>query len=68
MPNGILATPFCVVNENSTNSSTAISIFENIEVNDVLENINVLLKYTKKGKKKGAAAKRRHVRARVGRR
>lgn len=50
MPEGILATPKCVVNEISTKNSIATNILETLEVNDVLEIIKILLKYIRKNK------------------
>jgi len=45
----------CGVNENSTKNCAASKNFEELEINDVLENIRLLLNYIKKRNRKGAS-------------
>ena len=48
MPYGILTPSMCKVNEISTNKCTPNSSFDDLDINDVLENIRILLNYIKK--------------------
>lgn len=50
MPLGILTSPMCNVKQIATKHSRTSNNFENLEINDVLENIKVLLKYIRKKK------------------
>jgi len=55
LPADSISNFMCEVNEISTKNCTASKNFEELEINDVLENIRLLLNYIKKQKKKGAS-------------